>query len=379
MTALTSYLANKAKLRHLSVGITVTILLGIYMLTQWLTYTMGASLPEQWDETMEVREVIKMEIKPVQKSEPIVKELVKKFTKSSPAPKAKGAAPEPGSIPQLADVSALVQGFDMKNMIAQESPATRTPVQRPNTRAVTVNSDVTVQEAGLVSEGLLATAFDVRPANQLAKRGSGGTPAQSSRVQIGNGRGEGGASGNGPAVGWGNGAGNSLDGIPESRGIGTRNTRGPGGGSGIGPRLLLGGLDKNGEGSGGGVSLLELIEWMKKHPGLIPKLVAHEMGHQPEDLSSVVSFTGQDRSFTLYLSCNEHELLLRICLVEGNDYTMLKDNGIKENSNFLVAGDVIRQNRQIQSLISSRQAPGEVANRFYRIFWSWWKSVRGKK
>jgi hypothetical protein len=138
-------------------------------------------------------------------------------------------------------------------------------------------------------------------------------------------------------------------------------------------------VDKNGEGNGGGVSLLELIEWMKKHPGLIPKLVAHEMGHQPEDLSSAVNFVVQGRSFTLYLSCNEHELLLRICLVEGNDYTMLKDNGIKENSNFLVAGDVIRQNGQIQSLISSRQAPGETANRFYRIFWAWWQSVRSKK
>ncbi|MGH7595878.1 MAG: hypothetical protein ACREOI_05970 [bacterium] len=383
MTALTSYLANKAKLLHLSVGITAITLLGIYMLTQWLTHTMGASLPEQWDETMEVREVIKMEIKPVQKPvkkiESIVTAPVKKIMKSSPAPEAKGAAPDPGSIPQLAEVSALVQGFDMKNMIAQASPAARTPVQRPNTRAVTVNSEVTVQEAGLVSEGLLAAALDVRPANQLAKRGSGGTPAQGSRVQIGNGRSEGSASGNGSAAGWGNSAGSGLDGIPENRGIGTRNTRGPGGGSDNGPILLLGGLDKNGEGSGGGVSLLALIEWMKKHPGLIPKLVAHEIGHQPEDLSSAVNFVMQGRSFTLYLSCNEHELLLRICLVEGDDYTMLKDNGIKENSNFLIAGDVIRQNRQIQSLISSRQAPGELANRFYRIFWSWWKSVRTKK
>lgn len=413
MTALTSYLANKAKLHHLSAGITAVTLLGIYLLTQWLTYTMGASLPVQWDETMEVREVIKMEIRPVLKIEPIVKKepvlkikpVVKapeqkiepivnapvqkiepivrapeeKSVIASPTPVAKGAAPDPGSIPKLADVSALVQGFDMKNMIAKESPATRTPVQRPNARAVTVNSDVKTQEAGLVSEGLLAAAIDVRPANQLAKRGSGGTPAQGPRVRIGNSRGEGGASGNGGAVGWGNSVGSGLDGIPESKGIGTRNTRGAGAGSGNGPRILLGGLNENGESSGGGVSLIELIEWMKKHPGLIPKLVAHEMGHQPEDLSSAVNFVMQGRSFTLYLSCNEHELLLRICLVEGDDYTMLKDNGIKENSNFLVTGDVIRQNRRIQSLISSRQAPGDVANRFYRIFWSWWQSVRPKK
>jgi hypothetical protein len=379
MTALTSYLAHKAKLHHISVGITAALLLGIYGTAQWLTYTMDASQPEQRDATMEVREVIKMEIKPVQKITPLVKEPVKIFTKASAAPKSKSAAPDPGSIPQVANVSELVQGFDMKNMITKESPATRTPVRRPNSRAVTVNSDVSVQEAGLVSEGLLKAAFDVRPANLLAKRGSGGTPAQGTRVQIGNGRGESGGSGNGPAVGWGNGAGSGLDGIAESKGIGTRNTRGSGTGSNDGPRISLGGLGNPGEGSGGGVSLLDLIAWMKKHPGPIPKLVAYEMGHQPDDLSSAVNFAMQGRSFTLYLSCNEHELLLRICMVEGNDYTMLKDNGIKESSNFLVAGDVIRQDGQVQSLISSRQAPGEVANRFYRLFWSWWQSVRSKK
>jgi hypothetical protein len=379
MTALISYLAHKAKLRQLSIGITAFILLGIYAMAQWLTYTMGASLPEPAEETMEVREVIKMEIKPVRKFERIVKEPAKNFIKSSPAPKSQGAAPEPGAIPQRADVSALVQGFDMKNMIAKESPATRTPVQRPNTRVLTMNSDVSVQEAGLVSEGLLAAAFDVRPANQLAKRGGGGTPAQGSRIQIGNGRGEGRGSGTGPGAGWGHGAGGGLDGIAGSKGMGLRNTRGTGSGNSDGPRISLGGLGENGEGSGAGVSIYDLIEWMKKHPGLIPKLVAHEMGHQAGDLSSAVNFTMQGRSFTLYLSCNEQELLLRICLVEANDYIMLKDNGIKENSNFFVAGDVIRQDGQIQSLISSRQAPGEAANGFYRIFWSWWQSVRSKK
>ncbi len=379
MTALISYLAHQAKLRPLSVGITAFILLGIYVMAQWLTYTMGAPLPALAEETMEVREVIKMEIKPVQKLERIVKEPAKNFMKTSPALKSKGAAPEPGAIPQLAEVSELMQGFDMKNLIAKESPATRTPVQRPNTRVVTVNSEISVQEAGLVSEGLLTAAFDIRPANQLAKRGSGGTPAQGSRIQIGNGSGEGGGSGTGPGAGWGNGAGGGLDGISASKGMGLRHTRGTDGGRSDGPRISLGGLDANGEGAGGGVSIYDLIEWMKKHPGSIPKLVAHEMGHQSGDLSSAVNFAMQSRSFTLYLSCNEHELLLRICLVEGNGYTMLKDNGIKENSNFLVAGDVIRQNSQIQSLISSRQAPGEAANRFYRIFWSWWQSVRVKK
>ncbi|MDZ7290206.1 MAG: hypothetical protein ONB44_13050 [candidate division KSB1 bacterium] len=374
MTALTSYIANKAKLHNLSAWITVFILSIIYVLAHWLTYQMGATAAAFPEKTMEVREVIKMEIKPVRKIERLVREPTKSLTKAAPAPKAKGAAPDPGSIPQLADVSALVQGFDMKNLIARESPATRTPVQRPSTRVITVNSQVNVQEAGLVADGLLEATFDVRPANLVAKRGGGGTPSQGPRIQIGNGNGEGRGRGTGAGAGWGNGTGGGLGGIPGSKGMGMRNTRGTGGGSGDGPRISLGGLGGNGEG-GGGISIHALIEWMKKHPGIIPKLVAYDMGHQAGDLSSAVNFTMHGRNFTLYLSCNEHELLLRICLVEGNDYTMLKDNGIKENSNFLLAGDVIRQNGQIQSLISSRQAPGEVANQFYQIFWSWWQSV----
>ncbi len=115
---------------------------------------------------------------------------------------------------------------------------------------------------------------------------------------------------------------------------------------------------------------------MKAHPGLIPKLVAHEMGHQKGDLSSAVHFSLNNKRYTIFLSCNEVELLLRVCLVEGNDFILLKDNGIREKSHYLTVGDVVRQRGRIQSLISSRRAPGDRANQFYSIFWAWWKSVQ---
>jgi len=54
--------------------------------------------------------------------------------------------------------------------------------------------------------------------------------------------------------------------------------------------------------------------------------------------------------------------------VEGNDFTLLKDNGIQEASNFLTMGDVVRAAGNIQSLISSRKAPGHKAAIFLPDF-----------
>jgi hypothetical protein len=120
------------------------------------------------------------------------------------------------------------------------------------------------------------------------------------------------------------------------------------------------------------LDLNTLIEWMKKHPGGIPGLVRYEMGHQRGDLSSAIRFTRGSHQFLLFLSCNEVEMLLRICLIEKNTFTLLKDTGIKEESNYLTIGKVSWRNRQIHSLISTRKAPRGGASAFYSIFWSWW-------
>jgi hypothetical protein len=148
----------------------------------------------------------------------------------------------------------------------------------------------------------------------------------------------------------------------------TRTSRSSGLGSG-GPTLSMPtGLS----GQESRLDLNELIEWMKKHRGIIPGLIQYEMGHQSEDLSSAVGFTAGGRRFQLYLSCNEVEMLLRICLIEKDMFTLLKDNGIKEESNYLNIGKVTWANQQIKSLITTRQAPRGQASAFYSIFWSWW-------
>lgn len=122
-----------------------------------------------------------------------------------------------------------------------------------------------------------------------------------------------------------------------------------------------------------GVSIHDLITWMKSHPGAIPKLVQYDMEHRAGDLAAAVTFTLNGARYEMFLSCNVANSFLRICLIEGKNFTMLKDNGIKETSNFLAMGEVVRSGAAIQSLITSRQAPGETAQKFYDIFWSWWE------
>ncbi len=172
-----------------------------------------------------------------------------------------------------------------------------------------------------------------------------------------------GAEGGGPGLGGGG------YGRRAGRGAGNGIGDGIGNGTEIGIAAGLGG-------DGGAMNIHDLISWMKAHPGAIPKLVQYDMEHKPGDLSSVVSFTMNGKNFELFLSCNAADMLLRICLIEGSKFTMLKDNGIKEASNFLAMGDVVRQGAAIQSLITSRQAPGETAQQFYGIFWKWWQGTR---
>jgi hypothetical protein len=167
---------------------------------------------------------------------------------------------------------------------------------------------------------------------------------------------------------FGNGLDSSRYSIP-GRGT-SRSGRGSGVGKGGGAKISL---PISGGGQDVAIDLHALIKWMKAHPGDIPTLVAHDMGHGRGDLSSAVSFKYRNVTYVLFLSCNEVELLLRICLIEGKYFTLLKDNGIREESNYLVIGNVVRENDLIQSLISSRRAPTDRANTFYQIFWSWWQ------
>lgn len=357
MKTMIDYLKKQDNLHLISAWITVGIMMFIFILAQILTFTGILDESEKSKEKMEVRELIKLSFAPQMRKDISQKINVRKTEKVKPT---RVRANRTHSTPQQArpsvNIKNLVKGFDMKSLISRETRAAKKGgANRSNSANAGVSIDVN-------RPGQTLDNFDLAAAIQN----------RSSSFSAGRRSTRGGS--NGPKVGIvGNssidsGIGTGATGLALSgRGM-SRSTRGSGNGN-VGATITIP------SGSGGSDATLDihaLIKWMKAHPGTIPKLVAYDMGHQGGDLSSAVSFTMNGRIYTLYLSCNEIELLLRICLVESNDFTLLKDNGIREESNYLTIGDVVRDAKRIQSLISSRKAPGNRAAKFYQIFWSWW-------
>lgn len=220
--------------------------------------------------------------------------------------------------------------------------------------------------------GALATKSGFRNRPSLPSKGLGQS-AQGLGVELGKG------TGTGPNAGAESGGlYGAQEGWPSWGGGGYGKRPGRGAGNGLGDGVGNGtelGIAAGLSGDGA-ISVHDLIKWMQANPGAIPKLVQYDMEHKPDDLSSAVSFALNGRRYELFLSCNETNRLLRICLIEGGKFTLLKDNGIKEASNYLAMGEVKRAGAMIQSLITSRQAPGETAQQFYGIFWKWWEGAK---
>ncbi len=358
MKAITDYISKQNNLHLLSAWITLGIMLILFILAQIFSFTSLADKSKLKNTKMEVRELIKLSFTPqkLKKQSRTQGFEIKKasYTKTQGNNKKHSARKSQNKM----NISSLVQGFDSKKLISKETRAARRGVASKSiNHSAGVSTDVSRQSRNLEDFDILGQLSNHRTAmasSKRAARGGNGGP----KISLG------GSS----SVGTGTGSG--TDGVALSGRGTSRATRGSSSGVG-GASISLP------SGSGGGNASLDLhalIKWMKAHPGAIPKLVAYEMGQQGGDLSSSIPFMLNGRNFRFFLSCNETELLLRICLVEGNNFTLLKDNGIREESNFLTIGDVVRENSKITSLISSRRAPGDKAAAFYQIFWAWWKT-----
>lgn len=337
--------------------ITVLILVFAFILMQILSITKLLSAPNR--KKIEVHELLKLKFtnqlvtKPIETKNRLTDNLVDRqyhLTKIEQSNYQQAKV-----VPNL---MTFVQDIDMKKLISREA---NLAVRGRATQSGQLSEQISTRiqrDVGPTSNFELFANTTTDHSSGLTRRGTGS--GASSEVTV---AGVGGLSNSGGGIGSG---GLALSGLGGSSRV-TRGTNGSSTGSKIRLPVAMNG------GNEAALDLHELIKWMKAHPGPIPKLVAYEMGHQADDLSSAVSFTMNGRSFSLFLSCNEIELLLRICLAEGNDFTLLKDNGIKEESNFLTIGDVVRDEGKIQSLISARRAPGDRAQSFYQIFWTWWQ------
>jgi hypothetical protein len=358
MKTIIDYFKKQDNLVALSGWITSGIMCLLFILMQILAFSNIIKEPEKEEKKMELRELVKLRFEPQIEKE--IPEKIKfqpqkiQITRSN---KPENQNQERQAKPSI-NVASLAQGFDMSKLVSRETNAAKKGGSNlSNPLVAGVSTDVNRQGRTL-DDFDLTGVLENRSSSFSAGRRSARGGANSTRVGIGGNS----SIGNGSGTG---GTGLALSGRGTSRA-----SRGGGIGNGNGGASI-----SLPSGSGGGSASLDinaLIKWMKAHPGPIPKLVAYDMGHQGDDLSSAVNFTSDGKNYTLFLSCNEVELLLRICLVENNDFTLLKDNGIQEESNYLTVGDVVRDANKIQSLISSRKAPGDRAAIFYKIFWSWW-------
>lgn len=357
MKAIIDCLKKHDNLIPLSAGITAGIMLLFFFIAQILAFTGLLKDTDLFKKKMEVRELIKLKFTPQEQPElvenvrMVPQKLVYERPKVHRTERANNRKAEATS-----NVTSLLQGVDMKKLISGETSMTKRGVaKRWQGASAGISTNVNRHVNTTANFDLKGSVRNQQSTWLTANRSAAGS-AQGLKVGIG------GTS----HVGDGFGSGDmDLSGLGNRASRATRRT---GSGTG-GAKITL----PSGSGSDGvALNLHELIKWMKAHPGAIPKLVAHDMGHRSGELSSAVSFTLNGRSFRLFLSCNEIELLLRICLVEGNNFTLLKDNGIREVSNFLIMGEVVREQEKIRSLISSRRAPTGKAARFYQIFWSWW-------
>lgn len=122
----------------------------------------------------------------------------------------------------------------------------------------------------------------------------------------------------------------------------------------------------------------ELIEWMKRNPGSFPGVVSRFSEKAPGDLTSVISFQVNGRSFDMFLLCKENLFEVRICLIEGNSSTYLIDRGFKEKSSYLRVGSVNHTpTGKILSFGTTRKAAAnDRTKEFYQLFLSWWESAK---
>ncbi len=125
----------------------------------------------------------------------------------------------------------------------------------------------------------------------------------------------------------------------------------------------------------------DLMEWMKKHPSQFIPVVKSFMMYEVGDLTSRVTFSHKDRRFELYLLYKPNRREIRVCLIEGNQSSMLIDSGFKKQSNYLRTGAISRTRDREIFAFSTSQFPAneEKTMEFYQVFLTWWDQAKLNK
>ena len=124
----------------------------------------------------------------------------------------------------------------------------------------------------------------------------------------------------------------------------------------------------------------ELIVWMKENPVSFSSVFKKFMHYEQSDLTSHIKFEANNKLYELFILCKVNILEIRICLIENKNLILLIDSGLKEKSNYLRLGSILRANDgSISSFISRQETPSsDITDNFYKIFLSWWDQIKNK-
>lgn len=284
---------------------------------------------------------------------------------------------------ELNDLNALEVGTP----VPVQSKLTARGVEGKNTPGVAARGNSAGTSPLAAREGLSSLSEDDFNSNL----GFGGTAAGTALPGSGRGRGAGNAKGSGIGVGNGVGAGvGDGAGVGGGLGNGSRtgdaglgspgrgsSNRGKGGAAEV--KVDLKGLNDFGENYRNFTPIYRgLVEWMRRRPVDLPEVIDRFMGYQPGNLTSRVKFNIGNRELEVFLLCVESTYEIRVCLVDGDEVTHLIDEGFKKQSNYLRVGELTRQPTGEVMRFSSvmREASDRRTQEFYRIFLSWWETVK---
>lgn len=368
MKAFTRQFSTRENLLPISAGITFGIMVLLFILAQILYITGLLEEEPPFNEKMQVFELVKLKFTPPVKQK-IIHETAFRPQNTGKRRIVRRQPTQTQPVKRRSKAASLVKDFDPTKYLSNNRAAGRRGRGRTAKQAdASVSTNIQRKSSALARFDIPSDNSALQTTLAVSRRVANGGAENTSQINLGSG---------GSSLGKGFGSdGVGSSGVDFSGSGSGRARRGNGTGSHAGSARIS--LPSGSGGNDAALDLHALIKWMKAHPGRIPKLVAHDMGHRSGDLSSAVSFRMRGHQYSLFLSCNEIEMLLRICLVDGKEFTLLKDNGIREASNFLILGNVVRNGENIRSLISSRRAPAGTAENFYRIFWSWWLNEQKK-
>ena len=305
----------------------------------------------------------------------------------SEIPETAGLAGSQGA-PARMDLAAELDDLGMGTPVAAPPRVAARGTGVTDTRVVTRHVMPTLKETDTTLDGDLnldGPSLQTTLPGQARGRGFGGNNSKGNGILLGSGGNADAGIGSGSGVA-GNGSG-SVDaglGVPGGTGSGGAG-RGQGSTRGRAAneataKVTLKNLDQLGDYNNFSPIYRALVEWMRKHPAALSDVVNRFMGQQPGNLTTSVKFVANGRQFEFFLLCVEATYEIRVCMAEGGNITYLIDQGFKKQSNYLRTGTLERQPNGDVLLFGSvmREASDRRTQEFYRIFLSWWDTMKGE-